>query len=257
MHADEIAQALLDAERAGRSRPSLEAQWPGLTLDAAYEVQAVSLRRRLARGEQLVGLKLGLTSAAKQAQVGVREPITASLTDAMALELGAPVPLGRLIHPRAEPEIAFRMGARLEGPGVTLQSAMAAVDGVCAAVEIIDSRFDSFNFTLPEVVADNASAAGFVVGATEVSPDALDLTLEPCLVEVDGRAVDSATGAAVMGHPGLALAQAANALAERGMAVEAGWTVLTGGMTNAVPLAGLRTMTVRFGALGSIVLRPE
>ena len=55
------------------------------------------------------------------------------------------------------------------------------------------------------------------------------------LLEVDGAVADSATGAAVPGHPAEALALAANDLGRRGLALEAGWIVLTGGMSDAVP----------------------
>ena len=79
-----------------------------------------------------------------------------------------------------------------------------------AGAEVIDSRYEDFRFTLPDVVADNASSAAFVVGSVGRAPEALDLALEAVLVEVDGQVVDSATGAAVQGHPGEALALAAN-----------------------------------------------
>jgi 2-oxo-3-hexenedioate decarboxylase len=72
------------------------------------------------------------------------------------------------------------------------------------------------------------------------------------LVEVDGVVVDSATGAAVQGHPGEALALAANELARRGRAIEPGWVVLTGGMTDAVPAPPGSSITMHFSKLGSI-----
>ena len=48
--------------------------------------------------------------------MGIAAPLTAWLTDAMALPAGTPVPQDRLIHPRAEPEIVFLMRDRLAGP---------------------------------------------------------------------------------------------------------------------------------------------
>src|SRR6202008_3766169 len=118
----------------------------------------------LARGEHLVGVKLGLTSRAKQQRMNISSPLTAWLTDAMVLPAGAPVPRNRLIPPRAEPEIVFVMGARLAGPGVTAATALAAVESVHGGIEVIDSRYRDFRFALPEVVADNAAAGCFVTG---------------------------------------------------------------------------------------------
>jgi 2-oxo-3-hexenedioate decarboxylase len=248
------ASVLLEAEQTRSERGPVTDEWPHLDLATAYAVQDEMLARRLARGETLVGVKLGLTSRAKQQRMGISSPLTAWLTDAMVLPAGAPVPRARLIHPRAEPEIVFVMGERLSGPGVTAASAMAAVAAVYGGIEIIDSRYADFRFTLPDVVADNASSAAYVTGPVALSPDGLDLSLEACLLEVDGRIVDSATGAAVQGHPAEALALAANSLAERGLALERGWVVLTGGMTDAVPVEPGARLAVHFTHLGSLVV---
>lgn len=249
-----VATILLEAEDRTFARGSIQAEWPGLDLATAYAAQDDALARRVARGETVTGLKLGLTSRAKQRQMGVDAPSVAWLTDAMALPAGDPVPRARLIHPRAEPEIVFVMKDRLAGPGVTATSAMAAVGHVYAGIEIIDSRYSGFRFTLADAVADNNSSGVYVTGPVGLPPKSLDLALEACLLEVDGQVVDSATGAAVLGHPGEALAFAANTLAQRGLAIEAGWTVLTGGMTDAVPVAPGARVAAHFTHLGSIAL---
>lgn len=251
---DRAATALLAAEDERTERPPITDEWPGLDLATAYAVQDETLARRLARGETLVGVKLGLTSRAKQQRMNVASPLTAWLTDAMVLPAGAPVPRERLIHPRAEPEIVFSLGERLAGPGVTAVSALRAVESVHGGLEIIDSRYADFRFTLPDVVADNASSGAYVTGPVGLSPRGLDLSLEACLLEVDGRVVDSATGAAVQGHPAEALALAANSLAERGLALEKGWIVLTGGMTDAVAVDPGARVAAHFTHLGSLVV---
>jgi 2-oxo-3-hexenedioate decarboxylase len=172
----------------------------------------------------------------------------------MILAVGDPVPQSRLIHPRVEPEIVFLMGESLQGPGVSCATAMSAVSTVWAGAEIIDSRYQAFRFTAGDVAADNASSAAFVTGPVGVPPSQLDLSLEAVLVELDGVVVDSATGAAVQGHPGEALALAANDLARRGHAIEAGWVVLTGGMTDAVYAPPGSSVAMHFTHLGSVFL---
>lgn len=251
---DRVATELLAAERGRTDRGPITDEWPGLDLDAAYAVQAELLRRKQAAGERVVGVKLGLTSRAKQRRMGVDSPLTGWLTDAMLLPAGVPVPQAELIHPRVEPEIVFLLGRPLAGPGVTAATALAAVEAVYAGLEVIDSRYRDFRFTLPDVVADNASAARFVLGPVGRPPAELDLTLEACLLEVDGAVVDSATGAAVLGHPAQALALAANAAGRRGEKLEAGWLVLTGGMTDAVAVEPGGTVAAHFTSLGSILL---
>jgi 2-oxo-3-hexenedioate decarboxylase len=249
---DAAADHLLAAERNRHEIEPLTDTWTDLDLATAYQVQDASLQRRLDGGERVVGVKLGLTSAAKQRRMGIDSPLLAWLTDAMVLPAGDPIPQARLIHPRIEPEIAFLMGAPLAGPGVTAARAMQAVDQVYAAAEIIDSRFRDFRFNLPDVVADNASSAAFIIGPVGRAPDSLDLSLEACVVEIDGVVVDSATGAAVQGHPAQALALAANSLAARGHRIESGWLVLTGGMTDAVFAPPGTALRFDFTSLGSI-----
>jgi len=170
----------------------------------------------------------------------------------MVLPAGDPVPQHLLIHPRVEPEIVFVMRERLAGPGITAARALAAVDRVYAGAEVIDSRYRDFRFTLPDVVADNASSGAFVVGSIGLKPEQLDLAMEAVLIEVDGQVVDSATGAAVQGNPAEALALAANDLAARGLAIEAGQVVLTGGMTDAFFAPPGASIAFHFTNLGSI-----
>jgi 2-oxo-3-hexenedioate decarboxylase len=249
---DRAATALLEAEANRIDRAPLTDEWTDLDLQTAYAIQDETLRRREERGETLVGLKLGLTSRAKQQRMKVASPLVAWLTDAMVLPAGDPVPQTSLIHPRVEPEIVFVMKDRLAGPGVTVARALAAVDRVYAGAEVIDSRYRDFRFTLPDVVADNASSGVFVVGSIGLKPEQLDLALEAVVVEVDGAVVDSATGAAVQGNPAEALALAANDLAKRGRAIEAGQVVLTGGMTDAVFAPPGATISFHFTHLGSI-----
>ncbi|MET0715947.1 MAG: fumarylacetoacetate hydrolase family protein [Mycetocola sp.] len=251
---EKVADILLDAESSRTDRGRITDEWPGLDLEAGYDAQKVLIERKKADGHTVVGVKLGLTSRAKQKRMGIDSPLTAVITDKMVLEAGVPIVLDELIHPRVEPEIVFVLGERLEGPGVTAATAMRAVAAVHAGLEVIDSRYRDFSFAMPDVVADNASSARFVVGAKSVSPDGLDLALEACVLRINGAVVDTATGAAVQGHPAEALALAANALAARGEAIEAGSIVLTGGITDAVFISDGDEVSVEFTSLGQIVV---
>lgn len=249
---DLVATELLACEAERRDRGRFTDEWAELDLAEAYAIQDETLCRRLERGESLVGVKLGLTSRAKQQRMEVDQPLVAWLTDAMVLPSGVPVPNSRFIHARVEPELVFVMGADLAGPGVTAATAMAAVESVMAGAEVIDSRYTDFRFRAADVVADNASAAAFVTGPVMLSPELLNLANEAVVVEVEGRIVDTSTGAAVLGHPGEALALAANVLAERGMSIQAGQIVLTGGITDAYPIPEGASVAFHFSSLGSI-----
>jgi 2-oxo-3-hexenedioate decarboxylase len=244
------ADVLLDAELSRSAIAPISESEPSLTVADGYQIQGEMLAKRLARGEKLVGAKLGLTSRAKQEQMGVAEPVYGWLTDAMAQPSEAPLDMSKLIHPRVEPEIAFILGFDLSGPGVTIHDVLDATVGVCAALEIIDSRFADFRFTAADVVADNTSAARFVLGPTRVEPT-FDLSLVGCLLESGSELVSTAAGAAVLGHPAEAVARLANAVA-----LEAGWVVLSGGLTSAVRLDVGGFVSATFGRdLGRVGVR--
>ncbi len=229
--------------------------YPDLDLEAGYAVQDEITRRRLSRGERLIGAKLGLTSRAKQVQMNVDEPMYGRLFSGGLQPAGEPLVVDALIHPRVEPEIVLVMGERLCGPGVTPGDVLAATKWVCCGLEIIDSRYADFSFTAADVVADNTSEAKVVMGPMMQRPDGIDLSLTGLLLEVDGELVATATGAATMGHPAEAVAMLANWLGTRGEAIEAGWTIYTGGLTAAVPLLPGTHVTATFGHLGSVTVR--
>jgi 2-oxo-3-hexenedioate decarboxylase len=238
-----MAAGLLDAADSGAGLAPLTARWPELDPDTGYAIQDEMLRLRIARGERLIGIKLG--------QPGVTAPLTGWLTDAMLRPAGAPVPRDGLIRPHAQPQIVFQAGSALAGPGVTAAAALAAVTAVRCGIEVTDSRLAGSG-ALADAIADNAAACCFATGPVTRPPDAVDLSLEACLLDLGGQVVDSATGAAVHGHPAEALAFAANDLARRGLAIQPGWVVLTGGMTDAVPCPAGTAVAAHFTTLGSV-----
>ncbi|MEV0733445.1 fumarylacetoacetate hydrolase family protein [Polymorphospora sp. NPDC050346] len=215
-----IAERLDRAATSRTATPQFGAD-AGLDVPTAYRIQEAVVAHRTARGERLVGLKLGLTSRAKMAQMGVDEVIWGRLTDAMAIADGGTISLADHIHPKAEPEVAFL----IEG---------GAIAAVAPAIEVIDSRYVDFRFTLPEVIADNTSASGFVVGAWQPVPAGIDNL--GVLLEVDGRTVQIGSTAAILGDPRRALAEAVRLAAADGVELTDGSVLLAGAATAAVPL---------------------
>lgn len=219
-----------------------------LDLPGAYRVQREGISLRLARGERVVGVKMGFTSKAKMVQMGVDEVIWGILTDAMAAG-PAEYDVSGLIHPKVEPELVFRLGRRVTGA----EDAEAAVDAVAIGYEILDSRFEGYKFTLPDVVADNASAAGFGIGHWHAPAD-VDIADLPVTLSVNGEVAQAATTAAILGDPWESLRRAARLAAEAGLMLEAGWVVLAGAITEASPLAPGTAVTVTAEGLGSVGL---
>lgn len=246
---DEIARVVDEAARTATAIPQLSHTHGALSVPDAYAVQQRSVARRLARGERLVGLKMGFTSRAKMLQMGLSDMIWGRLTSGMVLADGGTLDLRRFVHPRFEPEIAFVMGERLAGP-VSPAQALAAVRAVAPAIEVIDSRYRDFKFSLPDVIADNTSASGFVLGPW--CPPSVDLANLGMVCEVDGRVVQVGSSAAILGHPLRSLAAASRIAAEHGMALEPGWVVLAGGATAAEWLRAGQHVRLVVEGLGSV-----
>jgi 2-oxo-3-hexenedioate decarboxylase len=251
------ADYLYGALRRNEAVPAITDTEPTLTTVDAYAIQDALIERRLASGERLVGAKVGLTSRAKQQEMGIEEPVYGWLTDAMALEAGSSLELSTLIHPRAEPEIVFILGKRLAGPGVGVHDVLAATSAVCCGLEVLDSRFVDFRFLLPDVVADNTSASRFLLGSIAIPPTGIDLSLTGCLLEENGDIAATAAGAAILGHPATAVAKLANFLGQRGRHLEPGWIVLSGGLTAARALTPGSHLVATFAHLGSVGIGAE
>ncbi|GAA3161182.1 MULTISPECIES: 2-keto-4-pentenoate hydratase [Streptomyces] len=228
------AAAVLDGAATGAAPVAQLTAAAPLTLAAAYDVQRLLIERRTARGERPSGVKLGFTSRTKAAQMGVFDVIFGRLTDAMHLPDGARVALDRYVHPRVEPEVAFRLAADVR-PEDTVDPE-AVVDAVAPALEIIDSRYRDFRFTLEDVVADNTSAAGYVLGPWTALADAGDLANRGVRLEIDGRIAETGSTAAILGHPLRAVHAALRRARDLGHPLRAGDVLLAGAATPAVAL---------------------
>jgi 2-keto-4-pentenoate hydratase len=249
-----LARRLAELRLARTTGKGLTVEHPGLDLELAYAVQEAGVRLLVAAGEGRIGFKLGLTSRAKQAQMGVAEPLYGELTDAMLLDVGQPLVAADHVQPRVEPEIAFLLGADLAGERVGAAQVLAATAAVAPAIEVLDSRYAGYSFTLPDVVADNASAARLVLGGVRHPVDGVDLRLVGCVLERNGRVQATAAGAAALGHPAAAVAWLVRARARRGRGLAAGEVVLSGGLTEALAVGPGDVVVARLGRLGTVEL---
>jgi 2-oxo-3-hexenedioate decarboxylase len=228
---EELARVLDVARLERRAVPPLTRAHPDLTLVDAYAIQAEGLKLRVARGERVVGLKMGLTSEAKRRQMNLDSPVYGVLTDRMQVPAGGVVRLGQGIHPKIEPEIAFRTSRELKGR-ITREEALDACASVFAAMEVLDSRYIDFKyFSLPDVVADNSSSSLFVLGTSERPPRELELGRLEMVMEVNGQRAQAARSDAISGDPVLSVVQLCELLAQRGESLPAGSVVLAGAAT--------------------------
>lgn len=243
-----LAQRVDDAARHARAIAQFgEAE--RLTTSDAYAIQASSVARRLERGERRSGVKMGFTSRAKMVQMGVHDVIWGRLTDGMALEEGNAVSLSRYVHPRVEPELAFLLARPLPSR-VSLVEALDCVAAVAPALEVIDSRYENFRFSLTDVIADNASSSGYLIGAwADPLRDFSNLGL---VLSIDGQPRQIGSTAGILGHPLRSLVAAARLAAEAGEPLQAGWIVMAGGATAAEKLEPAKHVRCEMQGLGSV-----
>ncbi len=228
-----LAQSLDDAAASAEAIAQIS-DAAAITPEEGYAVQAASIARRLARGEKRIGVKMGFTSRAKMVQMGIDDMIWGRLTDGMIVEDGDAISMADYVHPRVEPEVAFLLKKPLAAP-VTAAEAMAAIEAVAPAIEIIDSRYRNFKFSLADVVADNCSSSGIVVGAWQGAE--CDLANLGMILELNGRPRQIGSSAAILGNPIRSLVSAARLSTEAGEKLEAGWIVMAGGATAAEALS--------------------
>ena len=221
----------------------------------AYAVRSVIIGDRIAGGARVVGRKIGLTSPAVQEWLGVDTPDFGVLLDDMEVAESDTVPMGRLLQPRAEAEIAFVLGADLtEGP-FTADSVRGAVDHARAAIEIVDSRVTDWDIRLGDTVADNASSGLYVLGAERRTLDEVEPIDVAMTMTCDGEEVSTGTGAACLGDPLNALAWLATAALEYGEPLRAGQVVLSGALGPVHPVPPGAVIRADITGLGSVTAR--
>jgi len=252
---EQLAIRLETCELEAQDTTKITDDHPDMDWDDAYAIQDEIKRRKIARGNRVIGLKAGLTSHAKMKQMGVETPVFGFLVDYFSVPEGGEIDTTKLIHPKVEPEIAFVTKAPLRGPGCHIGAVLAATDFVIPAIEIIDSRYRDFKFDLKSVVADNCSSSRFVVGGKMGNVADLDLRTTGIVLEKNGEPVAFGAGAAVLGHPAAAIAMLANMLGERGEEIPAGTLILSGGITEAVAVQPGDDVTLRVQDLGSVSVR--
>lgn len=213
-------------------------------VQAAYRIQDANTRRWLAAHRPLVGRKIGLTSKAVQAQLGVAEPDYGMLWGDLALQDGDCVPLSKFMQPKIEAEIAFVINNDISDPAVSLADLMRAIGYCVPAVEIVDSAIENWNIRLVDTIADNASSGGFALGTSPRSIMGADLRLCGMLMSRGGEVVSSGLGAACLGHPLKAALWLARKIASVGRPLRTGDIILSGALGPMVNVTSGERVTV-------------
>lgn len=254
---DELAADLAEAERSRVPIAPLTDENPTIDVVDSYEIQLTNIRQRVAEGARVVGHKVGLSSKAMQQMMGVDEPDYGHLLDEMEVFEDKPVQAGRYLYPRVEVEVGFVLAEDLPGAECTEDDVLAATAAFAPAIELIDTRITDWKIKLCDTIADNASSAGFVLGAERVAPKDVDIKNIDAVLTRNGEVAAEGRSDAVLGNPVTAVAWLARKVESFGVRLRKGDIVLPGSCTRAIDARPGDQFVAEFDGLGSVRLTFE
>ena len=188
-----------------------------------------------------------------QAVMGLKEPASGFLLAGAVRQRGAEVPVAGFADLRVDAEVAFRMRAKLAGPGVTAGHRTVRGGERGAALELLDFMFSGKPSA--DFIANSVIGKAIALGSPLVPIQGLDLAREEVVYEHNGEVIGTYTAAEVMGNPLNALAWLANHLAERGLALKPGDVVMSGAISKMLRPKPGDTIRARFGSLGTVSIK--
>jgi 2-oxo-hept-3-ene-1,7-dioate hydratase len=248
------ATALLAAEKTRRQMVQLSKTWPDIDLDDAYAIQDLVIKNKVAKGDKVIGYKIGLTSKAMQAASQIDEPDYGHLLDTMMVPDGAKVNHADYCAPRVEIELVFVLNKPLKGPGIGMMEVMRATEYVVPSMELVDARVQNPR-KIFDTVADNGAASGLVIGGRPVKPFDLDLRWVGGVLYRNADIEETGLALGVMGHPALGIAWLANRFGRHGIEIPAGRVLLSGSFIRAIWVNKGDTIHADFGALGALAVQ--
>ena len=251
----EVARQLLQEHDLGQGFHTLAPEVGVVDLASAYGVQRHLVELLRPKGGATAGYKIGLTSARMQKMCGIDQPIAGVVLANRVVSSGAILQGKRYGRVGLEFEVGVRLGRDLPAAGAPYdaQTVGQAVDGVCAAVEVVDDRrADYKSLDVRSLVADNSWNAGAILG--EFKEDWPDLAAVSGVVMLNGVEVDRGHGRDVLGHPFVPLTWLANHLAAAGNGLRAGDVVLTGSLVTTRFPRESETYSYELAGIGTVDL---
>ncbi len=253
---DEIACEVLTALDERRQIAPLTKRYRDISLSDAYRITAAVRRLREARGERVVGRKIGFTNQTIWPEYGVHAPIWGYVYDATVqrlADLTGPFDLSLLVEPRIEPEIMFSL-ARSPEPGMDERALLSCIEWVAHGFEIVQSVFPGWRFKAADTIAAFGLHGALFVGPpepiTRPSAESWEERLGSFEITLlrDGVTADRGRAAHVLGGgPLSALKHLVELLAEDAdnPPLTPGEIVSTGTLTRALPIAPGETWSTR------------
>lgn len=249
----ELAQSLLNAADGPHHHPRPLLEGNPLSVSHGRDIQHAQLALRQHRGESLVGVKLGLTTQAQRDDAGVDYSSVGYLTDEMVVT--ERIERSRSVAPKVEPEMVAVFDSTVENPEVTDAEIVAAIGSLRAGIEIVDPRYESPHFVLPDALADNSSARGAAWSPTGLRPDQFDPAAETVVLEAGGHPALEGHASIILGNPLRVVIEVVRERLQRGVPTPAGFVIFTGNLAGqALPVEPGEKVVATFAHLGRIEL---
>ena len=259
--AQRLADMLIQADATGNACEPLRLvaereRWE-TNQENAYAVQRIVTAQRKGWGDRIVGRKIGLTAKSVQQQLGVDEPDYGCLWSSQAYGDGEVLKLSPFIKPKLEAEVAIVLERDVTNADATLADLIGATAYALPAFEIVDSRVQNWDIKLFDTVSDNASGAGYVLGAEPRRLDQISLRDAKMMLWQDEKEVSKGSGRECMGHPLNAATWLARRLAEMGDPFRAGDIILTGALGPMVAVEAGARYEMEIQGLGRVAVQFE
>ncbi len=215
--------------------PIFSKVYGALSLDKAYDIQEKFVKEAVSKGEEIIGYKVAFSSPPAMKKFGAKEPAYGVLFKSMLLKNGAEIEHSKYYRLFIENEVAIIIGEDVKGPLSSVDELKKYIKGAAPAIEFPDLRFKELKgITVPDVVADNAGAAIFLVGDM-VPIDNVDVNSLEVVFSKDGEVINKAPSTQAYGGPLKSVLWLVNTLAKRGEGLKAGYIIMTGALGKMVP----------------------
>ena len=222
-----------------------------ISIAEAYAVQDQVAALRVARGEEIVGYKVGCTSAAIRRQFGLQEPISGRLFRPHVHQEGAERYWGDYLNCAIEPEMVLTIGADLADTDLPDAALIDAIEHVGAGIELHHFHFWFAPPSSQELICSGGIHAGLILGRDRVSPRELSFSDELFSVRKKGEEITAARASEIMGGPLHSLRWLVNSLTERGSMLKKGTLVIPGSPVELVVIDEDSELGVEIAGVGT------
>lgn len=195
----------------------------------AYEIQKINREKWVSEGRHETGFKVAFTTPEAQKNFGTNEPVYGCLFADMCFPTDSEIPSGKVARPKLEGEIVLELGENLTAEKLSNEEISSAVNAFYIALEIPDGAFLG-EYDAVDMIADNAAAAGYVLGDRQLMTSETNLAALSMEMRQNSKLVSTGNASACMGDPMNVLIWLQSALAKRNENLKAGQIVYCGSL---------------------------